>query len=573
MYAIFQNKARLVIIRRVFFIPEIIKKEYNYKIAIFLPMDFAVINVLLSISFVTTVILSTLMAIRSGLLSSKFLSASAFGAVAWISSMIIFMNAKSPLPTIAATKMLYIAGAVIVTNFVYFTYTFLQEKLKDRKIKAVIIGLPMLLFFPLIIFTNSVISDVEFVNGIDKIVRFGQLYYLYVAYMVVWSIFGYYCLQKKSSYIVDAIQKRQLFWIGWGTISSVTFGLVFDLILPMFGNFDFYWVGPVLVTFFVVFASYAIAKHHLFNVKVITTELFSAILFIVLVVKFVLSESTSQFLLNGIVGLSFAMFGILLIRSVWKEVRTREELQKITGELAKANEQLKQLDAAKSEFISIASHQLRAPLTVIRGYISLILEGSLGAVGGKTKEALDRVFIAASQMIRLISDMLNLSRVESGKIRYEFQPNDLVKVVEEVIREFSAKALEKQQTLEFTNQAGQNLVFPFDKDKLREIVVNLIDNAIKYSQPQKHIWVKIEKLAERARLSVRDEGLGIKPEDKQKLFAKFSRTDEARSIDPGGMGIGLYFFKRVVEDHKGEVGVESEGLGKGSTFWMELPMK
>ena len=123
------------------------------------------------------------------------------------------------------------------------------------------------------------------------------------------------------------------------------------------------------------------------------------------------------------------------------------------------------------------------------------------------------------------------------------------------------------------NTIGDEVKFVFDPDKMREVVINLVHNAIKYTSNAK-VTVHLEKTDDKnIRLSVCDGGMGIKKEDLSRLFTKFVRTDEAKASDPNGMGIGLYFVKRVVEDHGGRVGVESEGMGKGSIFTVELPLE
>ena len=169
-------------------------------------MELTVINVLLTVSFLITAVLSTLMAIRSTLLSSKFLAAASFGAVVWIVSMIIYLNVNNLFGLIFSARMLYIAGAIIITNFVYFTYTFLRETLKDGKLKAIIIGFPLLIFSPLILFSDTVIKDVNFVNHAYRAVQFGGLYFLYAAYMIIWSIVGYYYLIRKA---INAVHQEK----------------------------------------------------------------------------------------------------------------------------------------------------------------------------------------------------------------------------------------------------------------------------------------------------------------------------------------------------------------------------
>lgn len=251
------------------------------------------------------------------------------------------------------------------------------------------------------------------------------------------------------------------------------------------------------------------------------------------------------------------------------------KLKKVTTQLAEANTRLMQLDKTKSEFISIASHQLRAPLTVIKGYLSLALEGTLGAITAQAKESLGKAAFSTEQLVKLVNELLDLSRIESGKIKYEFTMNDLVKIMDEVADELRPQAEAKEIMLKVEAERGLPQ-FIFDRDKIREIVINLIHNAIKYT-PKGEIIACAEVIARSAgkivRLSIKDNGMGMTKEDISKLFTKFGRAEGARVVDPNGIGLGLFFVKKVAEDHGGTAWAESEGLGKGSVFVVELPLK
>ncbi len=253
-----------------------------------------------------------------------------------------------------------------------------------------------------------------------------------------------------------------------------------------------------------------------------------------------------------------------------------EQLRVMNDKLTLANARLKELDQQKSEFVSIAGHQLRTPLTIIKGYISLVQEGEFGATkkNKKLQNALAIVANSTDQLVKLVSDLLDLSRIESGKINYQFKESDFVKMAEGIVKEYTPKAKDKKLQLVFENNAKDIAPFLFDPDKMREVIVNLIDNAMKYSKEGEIVAsTGLTNQNATLRFSVRDHGIGIKKEDLPQLFVKFTRLAEAKNIEANGTGIGLYFAKRIIEDHGGRVGAESPGLGKGSTFWVELPIK
>lgn len=376
-------------------------------------------------------------------------------------------------------------------------------------------------------------------------------------------------------------ERKKYLYLLLGVIISFSLTSLFTVIfVVIFQTSQFVFLGPLAPIILIAFIAYAIVKHGLFNIQVIAAEAFTILIWIILFAKIFAVRSIEEALTDGFVFLAIIIFGIFLIRSVTKEVRQREVLEQLSGQLARANSDLKRLDQAKSEFISIASHQLRAPLTVIRGYVSLALEGSFGAVSEKIKEPLKKVEFATIQLIKLVSELLDLSRIESGKIQYKFAAGDIVSVVQGILDEMGPHAKEKGLLLNFQNTVGNHFEYAFDGDKIREVIMNFIDNAIKYSHSGQEIHIRLEtvptqnkKTGDTLRFSVQDNGMGIKKEDLPRLFIKFNRTDEARMRDPNGIGLGLYFVKRIIEDHGGRTWAESEGLEKGSTFFVELPLK
>lgn len=253
-------------------------------------------------------------------------------------------------------------------------------------------------------------------------------------------------------------------------------------------------------------------------------------------------------------------------------IKLEKEVEKATRDLRKANAQLKKLDAAKSEFISIASHQLRTPLTVIKGYISMMLEGNFGPLSKMEEESLHKVFESNERLIQLVENLLNISRIESGRLQFNYQDTDLNKMVESVMEELEANAKKKGLILQYKSPAKPVSVLKLDDEKIRQVVMNLIDNAIKYTK-QGSVTVKLEQDGDKIKFCVADSGMGIRPEDMGNLFKKFSRGTGTSLIHTEGTGLGLYVARMMIEAHKGKIWAESDGEGKGSKFCFELPTK
>ncbi len=252
-------------------------------------------------------------------------------------------------------------------------------------------------------------------------------------------------------------------------------------------------------------------------------------------------------------------------------IKLKKEVQRATEDFKKANKQLRKLDAAKSDFISIASHQLRTPLTVIKGYISMMIEGNFGKLTKEELESLKKVYESNERLIRLVEDLLNISRIESDKLQFDFQETRLEEVVGSVVEELAGSAERKGLSLAYKKSDQPLPMIKIDGEKIRYVVLNLIDNAIKYTK-QGSIAVSLKLGMKHIYFCVIDTGIGISEEDLPNLFKKFSRGKNISIVHPEGTGIGLYVGRMMIKAHQGKIWVESKGKGKGSKFCFKLPI-
>lgn len=266
------------------------------------------------------------------------------------------------------------------------------------------------------------------------------------------------------------------------------------------------------------------------------------------------------------------LFGFLLVRSVKNEVARKDELQEITTKLAIANDRLEKANAAKSEFVSIASHQLKTPLAAIKGYISMAKEGDFGKYEPKMDDALDKIQVLTDRPISLVENLLNVSRMESGKIEYDFKKARIEEILQELENTFVIVAREKGLYLHFLYPRSNLPEIEMDGDKIREVISNLIDNALKYSKAG-GVTVKLQTTGTMVRTIVSDSGIGIPSEEMPNLFSKFSRGKDRSRLVAGGTGLGLYVAKSIILAHHGKIWAESDGSGKGSRFILDLPFR
>ncbi|MCA9397786.1 HAMP domain-containing histidine kinase, partial [candidate division WWE3 bacterium] len=265
--------------------------------------------------------------------------------------------------------------------------------------------------------------------------------------------------------------------------------------------------------------------------------------------------------------------GILLIKSVKKEVEQREQLEELTNKLEAANERLKELDKLKSEFVSIASHQLRSPLTAIRGYASLIIDGTYGKIPQKAMEAIERISESAKNMAYSIEDYLNVSRIESGNMKYNKADFNLRDEAEKIADDLRPQAIQKGLGLIFRTDLKSQGVINADIGKVIQIIQNLINNAIKYTpQGSIKVLVRDDVVRKKIYIDIEDTGVGIPQASIDHLFGKFERATNANSANIHGTGLGLFVAHQMATQMGGNITAQSEGEGKGSVFTIEFPL-
>lgn len=248
-----------------------------------------------------------------------------------------------------------------------------------------------------------------------------------------------------------------------------------------------------------------------------------------------------------------------------------DQVKQANLELGEANRHLQLLDQAKSEFVSIASHQLRTPMTGIMGYLSMLTSGDFGPIKVEHTRILKNLLFESQRMIRLINLFLNVSKIEAGKLDIHPRPTDLVPHLEAWTTEVKKLAVDKGLTLTFEKPSKPLPKVLVDPDKLHEVVMNLVDNAIKYTT-RGSVTLSVEPGPAEVTVTVTDTGVGIDPADVDDLFNKFVRGSGIARIYPGGTGLGLFIAKRMVEGHQGRIWVDSPGLGRGARFHFTLPI-
>jgi two-component system phosphate regulon sensor histidine kinase PhoR len=229
---------------------------------------------------------------------------------------------------------------------------------------------------------------------------------------------------------------------------------------------------------------------------------------------------------------------------------------------------LNKLERVRRDFVANVSHELRTPVTVIKGYAETLLGGVLNEDPGQARRFIEIINNHSARMANLINDLLALSELESGGMALELRPVSLHGAFNNVQRLLESKAYQKGITISLASSPEQQRVLA-DQGKLEQVLVNLVENAIKYTPADGSIAISAVDAGKLLRISITDTGIGIPPKDLPRIFERFYRVDEARSRELGGTGLGLAIVKHIVQLHGGTISVESRP-GKGSTFSFTL---
>ncbi|HYF10615.1 MAG TPA: ATP-binding protein [Candidatus Paceibacterota bacterium] len=490
----------------------------------------------------------------------------------WGVGMFFYRGFADREAAILAARLLYVGASFIPLAFIHFAYTFPRETGGLSRSVSLGLLLPLVPLIIAILLPGGLIRDVLPVTGDERHIVFNQLLHaLYGVYIFAYFAVGYAFLIKKYL-VAERALRFQIAYILVGTFTATCIGVVTNLVLPFLGIFSLNWVGQVGIVAMIMAISYAILKHHLFDVRVIATELFLFTLWMFILVRVLIANNVQDRIIDSTLFAATVVVGGFLIRSVLKEVEAREQIEKLALELSTANEKLKEVDRLKSEFLSMGTHQLRSPLTAVKGYASLILEGSFGKAPKAIEEAVERIYQSSRSMANTIEDFLTISRIEQNRMKYEFAVTDLGKVVKDVMAELLPNALKAGLQLTYVDDKKGPYNANIDIGKIRQVIINFLDNAMKYT-PKGSITVRVGRndATKKILVSFVDTGVGMTKETIERLFQRFSRATDANKVNVMGTGLGLFVAKEMVTAHKGgRVWAESEGPGKGSQFYLEL---
>ncbi len=377
-------------------------------------------------------------------------------------------------------------------------------------------------------------------------------------------------LAVRSYQSATTITKKEITYLATGIILFLLCFSWGNIVSSFTENWNYAQIGLFALPVFIGFLTYSIVRFQTFHIKMVGSFVLVAVLWLLVFSLLFLATNTIGFRVTLVTLLFTTFFGALLIRSVRNEIHRREEVSTLANSLQSANIRLRELDSQKTLFLSIASHQLRTPLSIAKGYLELLLDGAYGKTSGEMKKVLGDLDESNERLVKLVDDFLNITRIEQGRTKYSFADFDLVVLVESVFKELSKKAADGGLTLA-RESSGVVMVYA-DEEKIRHVVFNFVDNAIKYSETGE-IRLVITQNEQGTEVRVKDHGIGFGPVDQASFFQKFYRGHNVEGSNVTGTGLGIYVCKRFIEKQGGAVWAKSAGLGKGSEFGFLLPKK
>lgn len=469
-------------------------------------------------------------------------------------------------------RFIYI-GLVFIPIFLYHFGLLYCSVVERQKLLLIFGYLVSFTFLPLSQISNNFVSGLYATDGgvytaahLYHHIFLGYFFFYLIAFLV--NLYRHYNVSSgphktEVKYVLIGYAFLEL-------ISPLAF-------LPAYGM-PVYPVAFIPAVAFAIIMAYAIIRFQALNLKIIGAEMVAGFLNILVVGMIFFPNTQSEFLFKLILWVGVFIFSYLLIQMVHAEINQRQEITQLAGslknsnqELAKTNTQLKELDKQKTEFLTIAAHQLRTPLSIIKGYVSLLAEGSYGRLSAEVQGILKNMEDSNQWLIFLADEFLNIARLEQGRTKYVFAPKDVRDVIDGVVKELNSKAKPKGLHIVWKYPEDQQ-VAELDEEKIRYAIFNFMDNAIKYTYEGD---IKVESLVDDDGVTVKitDQGIGFDEHDQANFFQKFYRGHNVHTTNVNGTGLGLYVCSKFITGHRGKFWSKSQGLGQGSEFGFWIPKK
>lgn len=484
-------------------------------------------------------------------LTNKLMILSFLATACYTISHVIAVNVTDP--DLSRSILTFNLSTIFIGVFIAHTILSFMGKLQSKKIQIILIyifsiGLTAFMMIYPALFLGPSTPKMYFVNYYDA----GKLYSLMMAWNIIVALYIFY--QMLIEYRkADFIMKNRLKYLFTAFLLAYIFGwqaywLVFDI------KIDPAW-GALMVPSFSIIFTYALLKYDLLDIKIVAKKaLVYSISVIFIGLLIVLFNYVNNLIIVNVPSFPTWIFPIILSIAVvtlgvvvWRQLRLS--------------------DVLKSEFISTVTHKFRTPLTHIRWASENLAKLPLG---DEAKVELEYIQTANNNLVELTNLLVNISESESVYYKYNSEKIEFLDLIDEIEKEISNQVKIKKTTLA---RQISNVYIYGDTKRIKFVIQTLLENAIHYSSDNSIVSISVTGDKDSVTISVKDNGIGIDEKEISLMFSKFHRSKQAILCDTEGMGIGLYISREIIRRHHGKIWVQSEGLGKGSTFFVNLPVK
>jgi signal transduction histidine kinase len=519
-----------------------------------------IINIFLILVTVVELILITLAFLDSKKLHLKLvLYIINILTIAWWTIAMVLYRSADENNILILTKHLYISASAIASSFYCFVLVFTNSKNNFLKKVCTVITANVIIMC-LILFTNTIIKNTEIRIDKENVIYFGKYYILYVIYTLSYFINSFIRIFRNSAKSNDKTEKLQSLYLAIGYTISGTIAFITNLLLPWFGFYEFNWIGQIACLCVVLATTYTVAKYSLFNIRIITAEFLIVALWILLIIKMTLPITANSILIDIGFLIIVILIGFTLIFTTRNEVEQREKIEQL-------NIKLKESDEFKNELVSLATHHISSPLTAIKGYTSLIQEGTIEKGSQQEKDAINTIASLANTMSNITQDFLDVSKLEKGDTQYEFTELNLNKIFNEIVSEYKPVFLRKGLKVNFSGNEI-NTVIKADEKKLKQALSNIFENCLRYVKVGS-IVVTLMNETDKCIIKVSDSQKRNVPAMTPKLYQRLTQAGNMKEADVIGNSLGLFVTKQIIEAHLGKFAIDSNDFG--TEFRIEIP--
>jgi signal transduction histidine kinase len=552
----------------------------DYSEKMFSYFDFTLAPALLYYIYIplfTLLILLSYFILKKEVRSRKTIAVSgvSLSLASWVFFSIMTWSALPVALVHFSWQVSYLFEILFFIFVVYLAYLFYAEKDMPAKFKWIIFFLSAPVF---LLASTPLLLEMFDITNCESVPGVLTYYVFFLQFLTIFFV-GYFTFiaGKEKLHSYKDKKKTETFLLLSGLLILVVFFSLMLFISATTGIWEYESIGLIGAFILLVILGYSIARYQTFDLKVAGAEFFIiGILLLLFSMLFVRDVERLRYVIL-ITFLLTSIIGFMLAKSVRNEMETIRKAEQLTRYLANANARLREIDKQKTEFVSVASHQLRGPIAAIKGYASMLTDGSFGAIPTPMEEPLGRILESGKRIALMVDDFLNVTRIEQGRMNYAMERHNLCDLVMSAIQEL--QILGEKKGLSFVFNCGEidshkNPVWIIgDEGKLQQVFSNIVDNAIKYT-PEGSITFSLRILSDHnaINISIKDTGIGIPKEDQEKLFHKFNRASNANEATVYGTGLGLYIAKEIIKAHNGWIHISSEGKGKGTEFTIELPL-